>query len=123
MDKVEQVGTTAAYVTVICPPRGSIPVNLRELWAYRQLLYFFTYRDIKVRHKQTMFGVVRAIIQPLFTMIILGLLFSTLAKLVSEVIPYPLSGYQRYCRRTAVYEWRVVVMAAGLGVSSWEPLV
>jgi lipopolysaccharide transport system permease protein len=78
---------------VIRPPRGWIPINLRELWAYRELLYFFTWRDIKVRYKQTVFGVAWAIIQPLFMMIIFSLFFGILAKVPSENIPYPLFSY------------------------------
>lgn len=70
-----------------------MPINLRELWAYRDLLYFFTWRDIKVRYKQTLFGFAWAIIQPLFMMIIFSLFFGTLAKIPSENIPYPLFSY------------------------------
>jgi len=93
VDKAKQVDTAAAPVTVIRPPRGWIPVNLRELWAYRELLYFFTWRDIKVRYKQTIFGFAWAVIQPVFMMIIFSLFFGTLAKVPSENIPYPLFSY------------------------------
>jgi len=93
VDKAKQVDTAAAPVTVIRPPKGWIPVNLRELWAYRELLYFFTWRDIKVRYKQTIFGFAWAVIQPVFMMIIFSLFFGTLAKVPSENIPYPLFSY------------------------------
>lgn len=93
VDKMRRVDTAKAPVTVIRPPRGWIPVNLRELWAYRELLYFFTWRDIKVRYKQTIFGFAWAVIQPLFMMIIFSLFFGTLAKVPSENIPYPLFSY------------------------------
>jgi lipopolysaccharide transport system permease protein len=61
LDKTKQVDTAATPVTVIRPPKGWIPINLRELWAYRELLYFFTWRDIKVRYKQTVLGFAWAI--------------------------------------------------------------
>jgi lipopolysaccharide transport system permease protein len=110
LDKTEQVDTAVAPVTIIRPPKGWIPVNLRELWAYRELLYFFTWRDIKVRYKQTLFGFAWAIIQPLFMMIIFSLFFGTLAKVPSEGIPYPLFSY------AAVLPW--TLFSEGLSRSS-----
>ena len=110
MDKIEQVGTTTASVTVIRPTRGWIPVNLRELWAYRELLYFFAWRDIKVRYKQTLFGFAWAVVQPLLMMIIFTLFFGKLAKVPSENIPYPLFSY------AGVLPW--TLFAAGLDRSS-----
>ena len=62
----ERSKDAARPVTVIRPSRGWVPVNLRELWEYRELLYFLTWRDLKVRYKQTVFGAAWAIIQPLF---------------------------------------------------------
>ena len=97
-------------VTVIRPPRGWIPINLRELWAYRELLYFFTWRDVKVRYKQTLFGFAWAIIQPLFMMIVFSLFFGKLAKVPSENIPYPLFSF------AAVLPW--TLFAEGLTRSS-----
>ena len=91
VDKAKQVET--APVIVIRPQRGWIPINLHELWAYRELLYFFTWRDIKVRYRQTVFGFAWAIAQPLFMMIIFSLFFGALAKVPSENIPYPLFSY------------------------------
>jgi lipopolysaccharide transport system permease protein len=110
VEKAKQAGTTTAPVTVIRPPRGWIPINLRELWAYRELLYFFTWRDIKVRYTQTVFGIAWAVIQPLFMMIIFSLFFGTLAKVPSENIPYPLFSY------AGVLPW--TLFAAGLTRSS-----
>jgi lipopolysaccharide transport system permease protein len=89
----EKQAYSSAPVTVIRPPRGWIPINLRELWAYRELLYFLTWRDIKVRYKQTLIGFAWAIIQPVFMMIVFSLFFGTLAKVPSENIPYPLFSY------------------------------
>ena len=55
---------------LIRPPKGWVPINFRELWAYRELLFFLTWRDIKVRYKQTVIGFAWAVIQPLFMMIV-----------------------------------------------------
>lgn len=77
-------------IVVIEPSKGWIPVNLRELWHYRDLLYILTLRDIKVRYKQTALGAVWAIIQPLFTMLIFTLFFGKLAGMPSDDLPYPL---------------------------------
>ena len=110
LDKIEQLDTAATPVTVIRPPKGWIPINLRELWAYRELAYFFTWRDLKVRYKQTLFGFAWAIIQPLFMMIIFSLFFGALAKVPSENIPYPLFSY------AAVLPW--TLFSEGLSRSS-----
>src|SRR5438128_12086111 len=68
---------------VIEPGRSWVRLNLRDLWQYRELLYFLTWRDVKVRYKQTVLGAVWAIIQPLFTMLIFTFFFGKLAKLPS----------------------------------------
>jgi lipopolysaccharide transport system permease protein len=80
-------------VTVIEPPRGWQSLGLGELWAYRELLYFLTWRDIKVRYKQTALGAAWAIIQPLSTMLVFSLFFGRLAKVPSEGVPYPLFSF------------------------------
>src|SRR5437773_3815457 len=80
---------------VIRPPSRFVELDLRELWAYRELLYFLTWRDVKVRYKQTLLGVLWVIIQPLATMLIFTLLFGRLAGLESRTggIPYPLFAF------------------------------
>lgn len=84
-------GPAAALpVTVIQPSRGWVSLHLRELWDYRELLYFLTWREVKVRYKQTALGAAWAIIQPLFTMLVFSLFFGRLAKVPSDGIPYPL---------------------------------
>lgn len=93
LTKANSSVTATAPITVIRPPKGWIPINLRELWAYRELLFFFTWRDLKVRYRQTVVGFAWAIIQPLFMMIVFSLFFGTLAKVPSEGIPYPLFSY------------------------------
>jgi lipopolysaccharide transport system permease protein len=74
----------------ICPPKKWIPIDLPELWDYRELLYSFTWRDVKIRYKQTVLGFLWAIIQPLFMMLIFTVFFGRLAKIPSDGIPYPL---------------------------------
>jgi lipopolysaccharide transport system permease protein len=74
----------------IDPPTGWASIGLRELWDYRELLYFLTWRDVKVRYKQTALGAAWAIIQPLFMMLVFSLFFGRLAKIPSDNIPYPI---------------------------------
>jgi lipopolysaccharide transport system permease protein len=85
--------TTAESITVIEPKTGWIPIDFREIWAYRELLYFLTKRDIKVRYKQTVLGGLWAIIQPFFTMVVFTLFFGRMAKIPSDGIPYPIFVY------------------------------
>jgi lipopolysaccharide transport system permease protein len=73
--------------------KGWIPIDLKEIWKYRELLYFLTKRDIKVRYKQTVLGGLWAIIQPVFTMIVFTIFFGRLAKVPSDGIPYPIFVY------------------------------
>ena len=74
----------------IDPPEGWADIGFRELWDYRELLYFLTWRDVKVRYKQTALGAAWAIIQPLFMMLVFSLFFGRLAKIPSDGIPYPI---------------------------------
>jgi lipopolysaccharide transport system permease protein len=67
--------------------------RFRELWEYRELLFFFVWRDIKVRYRQTVMGALWAIIQPVFTMVIFSLFFGRLAKVPSDGLPYPIFSY------------------------------
>lgn len=80
-------------ITRITPSKGWISLKLGELWEYRELLYFLTWRDIKVRYKQTVLGAAWAIIQPFFTMVVFSLFFGKLAKVPSDGIPYPIFSY------------------------------
>jgi len=75
------------------PNQSWVTLNLRDVWAYRELLYFLTWRDVKVRYKQTLLGAAWAIIQPLFTMLIFTLFFGKLAGMPSDGIPYALFAY------------------------------
>jgi lipopolysaccharide transport system permease protein len=82
-----------APLVVIEPSKSWVALNLRDLWAYRELLYFLTWRDVKVRYKQTLLGASWAILQPLLTMLIFTLLFGRLAGIKSDGIPYSLFAY------------------------------
>jgi lipopolysaccharide transport system permease protein len=88
----QPVATDNLPVFRIQASRGWVALRLRELWEYRELLYFLTWRDIKVRYKQTALGVAWAIIQPLFTMLVFSFIRS-LAKIPSDGIPYPVFCY------------------------------
>ena len=95
---------------VIEPSVGWVSLKLKELWEYRELLYFLTWRDIKVRYKQTILGAAWAIIQPFFTMVVFSIFFGKLAKISSDGIPYPIFSY------AALVPW--TFFAQGLGQSS-----
>ena len=77
----------------IAPSKGWVSLKLTELWAYRELLYFLIWRDLKVRYKQSVLGATWAIIQPFFTMVVFSLFFGKLAKMPSDGIPYPIFSY------------------------------
>lgn len=81
-----------AYIH-IKPTQGWRGINLREIWQYRELLYFLSWRDIKVRYTQTVIGVAWALIQPFFTMVVFSIFFGKLAKIPSDGIPYPIFSY------------------------------
>jgi lipopolysaccharide transport system permease protein len=97
-------------VLVIEPTRGWVGLKLRELWEYRELVYFLIWRDVKVRYKQTALGALWAIIQPLFSMLVFTVVFGKLAKIPSDGIPYPLFSY------AALLPWNY--FAQGLSSSS-----
>jgi lipopolysaccharide transport system permease protein len=90
---------------VIEPPRGWQALELSDLWKYRELLYFLTWRDVKVRYKQTVLGAAWAILQPLLTMVIFSIIFGQLAKLPSEGIPYPIFTF------TGLLPWQLFAFA------------
>jgi lipopolysaccharide transport system permease protein len=92
------------------PSAGWGTLNLRELWTFRELFYFLTWRDIKLRYKQTELGIAWAILQPLLTMVIFSLFFGRLAKIPSDGIPYPVFAF------TALVPW--IFFANGLTQAS-----
>jgi lipopolysaccharide transport system permease protein len=83
----------AAPLITIRTSGGWADLNLREFWNYRELLYFLTWRDVRVRYKQTVLGAAWAILQPLASMLIFAVFFGKLAKVPSDGIPYPLFAY------------------------------
>jgi lipopolysaccharide transport system permease protein len=80
-------------VVRVDPPSSWPEIGFRELWEYRELLYFLTWRDIKVRYKQTVLGAAWAVIQPLFMMLVFSLFFGKLAGVPSDGIPYPVFSF------------------------------
>ena len=84
---------TKAPVTVITPSHGWVALRSGKVWEYRELLYFLTWRDIKVRYKQTILGAAWAVIQPFMTMVVFSLFFGLLAQIPSDGVPYPIFSY------------------------------
>jgi lipopolysaccharide transport system permease protein len=80
-------------VVVIEPTKSWVAIDLRDLWAYRELLYFLTWRDVKVRYKQTALGIVWVVLQPLLSTLIFTVFLGKLARVPSDGIPYPLFVY------------------------------
>lgn len=85
-----KAGPTSRFIR---PPRGWAPVNWGDLWRFRELLYFLTWRDIIVRYKQTALGVLWAFIQPFLKLVVFSVIFGKVAKLDSEGVPYPIFLY------------------------------
>lgn len=92
---------------IIGPSRGWVSLQLRDLWEYRELLYFLAWRDMKVRYKQTVLGAAWAIIQPLTTMVVFTVIFGQLAKIPSDGIPYAIFSY------CALLPWNYFATAFG----------
>ncbi|MBN1569587.1 MAG: ABC transporter permease [Acidobacteria bacterium] len=89
----EEIQSKDLLLSVYEPTNGWPSLRLGELWHYRELLYFLTWRDIKIRYKQTALGVAWAVLQPLITMVIFSVIFGRLANLPSDGIPYPVFSY------------------------------
>jgi len=93
-DSARQMTDTASLPTItIRPLRGWVPINFREVWAYRQLLYFLVWRNVKIRYKQTIMGAAWAVIRPVLMMVVFTLVFGNLLEVPSEGIPYALFSY------------------------------
>jgi len=75
------------------PSSGWVGLRLRELWSYRELLYFLVWRDVKVRYKQTLLGGTWAVLQPLFGMVVFSIFFGKLAGMPSDNLPYPVFAF------------------------------
>ena len=87
------------------PSQRWFSLGLSELWEYRELLYFLTWRDVKVRYKQTALGATWAIIQPLLTMVVFSLFFGRLAKVPSDGLPYPIFSYAGLVPWIFFFQW------------------
>jgi len=85
--------------TILKPSTGWAALNLRDLWLYRELIFFMTWRDLKVRYKQTLLGASWAILKPFLTMVVFSIFFGNLAKVPSDGVPYPIFSY------TALIPW------------------
>jgi lipopolysaccharide transport system permease protein len=107
---IAEIESIQAVHTHIEPMRGWISLDLREMWEYRELLYFLAWRDVKVRYKQTVLGAAWAILQPFFTMVVFSLFFGRLAGIPSDGLPYPIFSY------AALVPWQF--FASGLSNSS-----
>ncbi len=91
--RTERFRTSVSQRLRIEPSKGLPNIGIKELFSYRELLYFLVWRDIKVRYKQTILGAAWAIIQPFFTMVVFSLFFGLLAKIPSDNVPYPIFSY------------------------------
>jgi lipopolysaccharide transport system permease protein len=92
---------TSLPVLVLTPEKRWFDLNLGDLWQYRELLFFLTWRDVKVRYKQTVLGALWALLQPLLTMVVFSFVFGKLAKLPSGGVPYPVFTF------TALLPWQL----------------
>jgi lipopolysaccharide transport system permease protein len=91
--------SSADRLTVIKPTSGWAALDLRDMWLYRELIFFMTWRDLKVRYKQTLLGVGWAILQPFLTMVVFSIFFGNLAQVPSDGVPYPIFSF------TALIPW------------------
>lgn len=110
MSAVSNASEVMPIIVRVEPSKGWVSIRIKELWEYRELLYFLVWRDVKVRYKQTALGAAWAIIQPFLTMVVFSLFFGRLAKVPSDGIPYPIFSY------TALVPWSF--FAYGLGQAS-----
>lgn len=92
-ESAEEAVILEECLIIIQPKRGWVRLDLKEVWRYRELLYFLAWRDIKLRYKQTMLGAAWAILQPFLTMVVFTLFFGKLAKMPSDGVPYAVFSY------------------------------
>jgi lipopolysaccharide transport system permease protein len=104
-DELSLEAAAETPVLILRPSRGFLRLNLRDVWEYRELLYFLVWRDVKVRYKQTVLGAAWAILQPVMTMLVFSVFFGRLAKVPSDGIPYPVFAF------TALLPWQLFAYA------------
>lgn len=118
MVREEEITQLASNHTVtlphlkIVPTRGFVSLKLKELWEYRELLYFLIWRDIKIKYKQTALGAGWAIIQPVMTMVVFSIFFGKLGKLSSDGLPYPIFSF------AALVPWTLFANGLAQGTNS-----
>ncbi len=99
MESAQPLANIPLVHTRVAPTRGWASLRLRELWEYRELLYFLIWRDVQVRYKQTVLGVGWAVVQPFLTMVVFSAIFGAFAKIPSDGVPYPIFAF------TALLPW------------------
>src|SRR2546423_2845588 len=109
---VEERNARSVATTVIEPSRGLADFNLREIWTYRDLLFFLAWRDINIRYKQTILGAAWAVVQPVMVMILFTIFFGRMASVPSEGVPYPLFAF------AALLPWQYFSTALGNAANS-----
>lgn len=96
----------------IKPAKGLASLNLRDLWIYRELVFFMVWRDVKVKYKQTLLGMAWAVIQPVMTMLVFTFVFGSVAKVATDGIPYPIFSF------AALLPWGLFEVALNQGSRS-----
>jgi lipopolysaccharide transport system permease protein len=109
MSELTKHEPTTVYIK---PSKGLAALNLRDLWIYRELVFFMVWRDVKVKYKQTLLGMAWAVIQPIMTMLVFTFLFDRVAKLPTDGIPYPVFSF------TALLPWGLFIVALNQGSRS-----
>ena len=109
MSEILKHEPTTIYIK---PSTGLTALNLRDLWVYRELVFFMIWRDVKVRYKQTLLGMTWAVIQPVLTMVVFNFLFGEVAKVPTDGIPYPIFSF------AALLPWGLFVTALNQGSRS-----
>lgn len=112
MTSIEQYNQVETPITTLRPARGWSLGNFRDLWLYRELVYFMTWRDLKVRYKQTLLGVSWAVLKPFLTMVVFSIFFGNLAGVPSDGVPYPIFAY------TALLPWELFANALAIASRS-----
>jgi len=112
MTQITKAPTHEPHTIYIKPSKGLAALNMRDLWIYRELIFFMVWRDIKVKYKQTLLGMAWTVIQPVMTMLVFSFLFGRVAKLPTEGIPYPVFAF------AALLPWGLFVTALNQGSRS-----
>ena len=104
MEKIKEQSSLVP-VTYLRPSKGWLSIDIPELWRYRELVLFLTWRDIKVRYKQAVLGIAWAVLQPLLTVLIFTVVFGVLLSTPSSDLPYPLFAF------SALLPWQLFASA------------